>query len=245
MTTLTVILSVLTGVSAALTIAAKYRRSTWMEYSFKPLTTCLIIAIALLAADPVSTQYKALIVLGLVASLAGDVFLMLPDRFLPGLVSFLVAHLLYIAAFVTADYGTAPLWFIIPFVFYGALMLRILWAHLGTMADYGTAPLWFIIPFVFYGALMLRILWAHLGTMRGPVIVYMAVILLMGWMAANRWIETDQFSALLALVGAYFFIASDSVLAIERFRGTWRTAQFWVLSTYFVAQWLIALSVHR
>jgi len=213
MTTLTVILSVLTGVSAALTIAAKYRRSTWMEYSFKPLTTCLIIAIALLAADPVSTQYKALIVLGLVASLAGDVFLMLPDRFLPGLVSFLVAHLLYIAAFVTADYGTAPLWF--------------------------------IIPFVFYGALMLRILWAHLGTMRGPVIVYMAVILLMGWMAANRWIETDQFSALLALVGAYFFIASDSVLAIERFRGTWRTAQFWVLSTYFVAQWLIALSVHR
>ncbi len=213
MTTLTVILSVLTGVSAALTIAAKYRRSTWMEYSFKPLTTCLIIVIALLATDPVSTQYKALIVLGLVASLAGDVFLMLPDRFLPGLVSFLVAHLLYIAAFVTADYGTAPLWF--------------------------------IIPFVFYGALMLRILWAHLGTMRGPVIVYMAVILLMGWMAANRWIETDQFSALLALVGAYFFIASDSVLAIERFRGTWRTAQFWVLSTYFVAQWLIALSVHR
>jgi uncharacterized membrane protein YhhN len=38
-------------------------------------------------------------------------------------------------------------------------------------------------------------------------------------------------------------VASDSVLAVERFRGTFRSAPFWVLSTYFAAQWLIALSI--
>jgi uncharacterized membrane protein YhhN len=38
-------------------------------------------------------------------------------------------------------------------------------------------------------------------------------------------------------------VMSDSVLAVERFRGSWRSASFWVLTTYFAAQWLIAMSV--
>jgi uncharacterized membrane protein YhhN len=37
---------------------------------------------------------------GLVCSLAGDVFLMLDDLFVPGLASFLIGHLCYIAALV-------------------------------------------------------------------------------------------------------------------------------------------------
>lgn len=205
------LLSVAAALCAALTIAAQYRQSKRLEYVCKPLATASILLIALLADDPLTARYQVLIVLGLTASLAGDVFLMLPDRFLPGLVSFLVAHLFYIAAF--------------------------------TLEGDGTAPLWYLAPFVLYGVLMLRWLWPHLGSLRGPVIVYMAVILLMAWQAANRWIETRQDGTLLALAGAYLFVMSDSALAVERFRGAWRSAPFWVLSTYFAAQWLIALSV--
>ena len=207
-----ILLTLLAAISAALTIFANYRTSKRLEYVFKPLTMVWIILIALLANDPVSTAYRVLIVAGLLASLAGDVFLMLPsDRFVQGLVSFLIAHILYIIAF--------------------------------TVESGGTTPIWYIIPFVMYGAIMLRWLWPYLGPMQRPVIVYVCIILIMAWQAANRWLVTDETSALLALIGAYLFVTSDSVLAVEHFRGTWRSAPFWVLSTYFAAQWLIALSI--
>ena len=76
-----------------------------------------------------------------------------------------------------------------------------------------------------YGALMLRWLCQHLVALRG-VIVYVAVILLMAWQAANRWIETRQDGTLLALAGAYLFVTSDSALAVERFRVR-GVAPFW------------------
>lgn len=206
------VLTALAAVSAALTILSKTRGSTRGEYVFKPLTTLLIIGVALLADEPISSIYKALIVAGLVASLAGDVFLMLPDRFVPGLLSFLVAHVFYIIAF--------------------------------THESSGLAPIWYIMPFVAYGAVMLRWLWPHLGSMRVPVMIYMGAILIMAYQAANRWIETSQDGTLFALAGAYLFVASDSALAVNTFRGRFRGADFWVLSTYFAAQILIAWSVY-
>ena len=46
-----------------------------------------------------SPRFQHLLVTGLAFSLAGDVFLMLKGYFIPGLASFLVAHLCYIALF--------------------------------------------------------------------------------------------------------------------------------------------------
>lgn len=209
---LTAALSVLAALSAGVTIYAKYRPSARLEHVFKPLTMVWIILIALTGGDSTSTLYQGLIVLALASSLIGDVILMLPrDRFLYGLIAFLVAHLLYIAAFTT-EAGNA-------------------------------APLWTLVPFLAFGAIMLRWLWPYLGSARRPALIYVAVILIMAWQAANRWVTTDQQGALLAFVGAYLFVLSDSLLTVERFRGPWRSAPFWVLSTYFAAQWLIALSV--
>lgn len=211
---ITTVLSVAVALSAGMTIRAKYRESRPQEYIFKPLTTALIILIALTANDPISGRYQNLIVVGLVAALIGDVALMLPDQrwFMYGLLSFLGAHLMYIAAFNLERNGNAAWYYAVPFAVYGLVML-----------------IW---------------LWPHLGPMRAPVTLYVGVIMIMAWQAANRWlIGREADGTLLALVGAYLFVASDSVLAVERFRGTWRSAPFWVLSTYFTAQWLIALSV--
>ena len=91
--------------------------------------------------------------------------------------------------------------------------------------------------------MMLWRLWPTLGAMKIPVTVYIGVILIMAWQAANRWLETRDTAGALALFGAYLFVASDSVLAVDRFRGRIRYAPFWVLSTYFAAQLLIALSI--
>jgi uncharacterized membrane protein YhhN len=206
---LIVALTIMVVVSGTLHILAEYRGARGLVYVFKPLTVLLIIVIALQSPP---SLYKYLILAGLLFSLAGDISLMLPkDRFIPGLVSFLVAHLFYIAAF-TVD-GTRRV-----SVLAGLLLLA-------------------------YGGLMLRLLFPHLGKMKLPVIVYMLAILLMVWQAANRYVSTETGASLLAFAGACLFAASDSVLALARFRRAFRSAQLLILTTYFAAQWLIALSV--
>ena len=204
------ILTALAFSSAVLTIRAVYKRGRLSLYLFKPLTIIFIILIALESSHSTSAFYRYMIIAGLLFSLAGDVFLMLPqDSFIQGLISFLIAHLFYITAFTTES-GRA-------------------------------LSIWKAIPFLLYGGLMLRALSQNLGKMRLPVMIYMLVILMMGWTAASRLI-TGQDGSLLALAGALLFIASDSVLALDRFRGHFPSAQFIILSTYFAAQWLIALS---
>lgn len=70
-----------------------------VEYVCKPLTLALLVGAAL-ALDPVDPTVRSWFVAALVLSLAGDVFLMLPqDRFVPGLASFLLGHVAYIVGF--------------------------------------------------------------------------------------------------------------------------------------------------
>ena len=128
----TILLSGLAMVSAALYLRARYSGPRSQVYLFKPLTTGFILSIALLAPDPPSALYKWLAVGGLLFSLAGDIFLMLSgDYFVAGWAAFLIAHLVYIAAFVS-DGG--PYWSIWPLLVglaYGIVILRYLWPHLG------------------------------------------------------------------------------------------------------------------
>ncbi len=200
--------------SAVVHIRAEYRGPRYRVYVFKPLTMVFIILIAVLVKRPEDSLYKYAIIAGLLCSFAGDVFLMLPsDKFIPGLVSFLIAHLFYITAFVPRT---------------------------GVAFSY-----WPLAPFVLYGIVAFRILSPHLGKMRVPVIVYMLVILAMGWQGWERVIRTGQTGALLAAMGAVFFIISDTSLAVNRFRTQFKSAQLLTLGTYFAAQWLIALSVQQ
>ncbi|HJU53566.1 MAG TPA: lysoplasmalogenase [Pyrinomonadaceae bacterium] len=208
---LVAVLSILAFASAVLAILSAYQKRRLTHYLFKPLTVVLIILIAFQAKHATTPFYRQAIIAGLIFSLAGDIFLMLPeDRFIPGLVSFLFAHVFYIAAF-TRESG-------------------------------GALSFWTLVPFLLYGCLMLRVLWPHLGKLKLPVLIYMAVILAMGWTAAGRRLLTEQGGSLLAFLGAILFIASDSALALDKFRGRFRSAQLLILSTYFTAQWLIALS---
>ena len=204
-------LSLLVIVSALLHLRAEVYGPRRNIYLFKPLTMVFIILIALQTKHNVSPFYKYAIVGGLLFSLAGDIFLMLPtDRFIAGLVSFLLAHLFYIAAFTFED------------------------AHAPNFL--------YAIPFLVYGAVMLRILLPGLASMKAPVMIYMLVIIVMAWQALNRWAGTAEQGSALAFAGALLFVASDSLLAVNRFKKRIRGAQAFIMSTYFMAQWLIALS---
>lgn len=205
------ILVTLIAASTALTIVGSYRSRTLL-YVFKPATIGLIILLAWLTGGEQPNRYFWLIFTGLLFSAAGDVFLMLPkDRFVPGLVSFLIAHLLYIAAF------SAP-------------------------AGLFAAPL-LALPYLVGTGVLLAILLPKTGKLAVPVIVYSIALATMGWLAASRWQALQDDASFYAMIGAILFMVSDSVLAINRFARPFRAAEVILLSTYFAAQTLIALSV--
>ncbi len=199
------------AVSAALHLRADYRRAWRQIYIFKPLTTVLIIVLALTLSPHGSAVAKSLIVGGLIFSLAGDIFLMLPsDQFMAGLVSFLAAHLLYIAAFAAEGW------------------------HLTPVAA---------IPVIVVGAVLLRILLPRAGQMRIPITIYAAALLALLWQSLGRATAVGDAGAWLALAGATIFVASDATLAINRFVKPFRAAQLVIMSTYVLAQVLIAASI--
>ena len=118
--------------AAILAIRAYYldAERRWQAYVFKPLATLLVLALAL--SQPASVPaYRWALIGGLVFSTAGDVFLMLPrDRFIAGLVSFLIAHLFYIFAFsIGVPFGTAPLLWL-PFFAAGGVVVAVVWRGL-------------------------------------------------------------------------------------------------------------------
>jgi uncharacterized membrane protein YhhN len=89
--------SIILILSMAYLFAIKHNNQT-LIYILKPGTMLIIIFFAL-ASTP--STYAWWIIIGLLFSLLGDIFLMVPkDRFLYGLVSFLAAHVCYIIAFI-------------------------------------------------------------------------------------------------------------------------------------------------
>ena len=84
----------------------------------------------------------ALLIAALLLSWAGDV--LLESVFLPGLGAFAAAHLVYIALFAgPARTRRPPLWSAL-FVLWGAVLVPVLWPHLGAMA----------VPLVLYAVVL-------------------------------------------------------------------------------------------
>ncbi|UAL53407.1 MULTISPECIES: lysoplasmalogenase [Metabacillus] len=195
---------------AAYMAAIYYKKETWM-YALKPGTMLLIIGIALINFKAAGI-YGILVVSGLLFSLSGDVFLMLPaDRFLQGLSSFFIAHVLYTAAFISewAEGESNPLiWSVL--IVLALLFFRLLFK--GVKEKGGIA-------------------------MIAAVSLYITVITLMT--------GTSFFSGqVLIIAAALFFYLSDAVLAWDRFRSSLKYRDYLVMSTYFLAQLLFAVSVY-
>jgi uncharacterized membrane protein YhhN len=147
----------------------------------------------------------------LLGSLAGDVFLMFPGFFMPGLVAFLLAHLAYIAL-LRQD---APL-FASPRT----------WLGVGAVALLVCAVLW-------TGGLPVGL--------RAPVAAYVLVIAAMAALAIGRAQVLGNTAARLVALGAVCFMLSDTTLAINRFVAPLPHSAVWVLGSYCAAQCLIVM----
>lgn len=212
-------LLILIALSALFAILADVSSNKKRLYIFKPLTTILIIALALLSLVGTPPDFRFLVpmLLALLFSLGGDVSLMFDGEktFLLGLVSFLIAHIIYSLAFV----AITPM----------------------AMSDLFPAILLLVIAAAVYVFLL-----PGLGSMKIPVLVYSLIIIFMLSRALALLLrgQIDLVPALLVLVGSTLFYISDMILAIDKFRFKIRKNGWYILSTYFVAQALLALSLH-
>ncbi|HYG06082.1 MAG TPA: lysoplasmalogenase [Stenotrophomonas sp.] len=193
--------------------AASSEGARWLHYVCKPAATLVIIA---RAARGGAGAYRRWVLTGLWLSLVGDICLMLPmDAFVPGLAAFLLAHLAYVMALRRG-------------LRVGGLMVSV--------------PLLAV-----YAVGNLAGLWPHLpGDLRVPVVAYTVVLAGMAALALGRGLVPpagEQGRARLAGVGAVLFVASDSLLAWDRFAGPLPWAIVGVLGSYYAAQWCIAGSV--
>ena len=95
------VLEVLLIEAAALSTATGAENIVLLHRVFKPMAMLLAIAYVVQrnGATKAPARFDLLLLAGLTCSLIGDSFLMLPGFFIPGLASFLVAHLFYIAMF--------------------------------------------------------------------------------------------------------------------------------------------------
>jgi len=203
------------AVSATCAIVAAQRDDRPGFYLFKPLTTLIILVGAAWLIRPAPAPYRALVVVGLAFSLGGDILLMLPGgRMTGGVAAFLGAQLAYIAAFSLGNPVTLP---------------QLPW----------------LVPFVAFGGAVVADRWRALGKLRIPFVVYGLAVCAMAWRAAMRGqsplIPRQTF--LCGAVGACLFLVSDGVVALRRFGRSFPAAQPVELSTYWAAQFLIALSV--
>jgi alkenylglycerophosphocholine/alkenylglycerophosphoethanolamine hydrolase len=85
-----------------------------------------------------------------------------------------------------------------------------------------------------YGVIMGVVLFPHLGDMLIPVAVYLLIVLGMGISAA---LGTTNHS--LVVAGAALFILSDSFIAINRFLVPVPLSGLLIMTTYYMAQFLI------
>ncbi len=161
------------------------------------------------------TPLNRFVMAALLFSFLGDTLLMFSRYnnlfFMIGLATFLLAHLVYIIINMNAV----------------------------EEAGKGFRLQWQDIPFILFGLVIFSIVKKDLGEMYFPALGYTVIICIMSMTARKRWKRTNKISFWLVMSGALFFLASDSMLAINKFLEPIPQSSLLVMSTYLIAQFLI------
>lgn len=199
---------------AAVDWAAVHVQAKRLEYLAKPGCMVFLIAAAL-TLDPADDAARVALVVALVLSTLGDVFLMLPGRqpgtsgpnlFVAGLASFLLGHIAYVVGFILLGQE----------VFVGLVPVALLVALVGRPVVAGVRA-------------------SSEPELTIPVMAYIAVISAMVLVAFGT-------GDVRAAVGAALFAGSDSLIAWERFVTKRPWAPVTIIVTYHLAQALLVLS---
>ena len=182
----------------------------------KPLIIILLGGYFLSAVKFIADPLRKWVFSALFFSWIGDIMLMVQpgnDKFfLAGLIAFLLAHIFYI-------------------VFFHIIRIR---------ENIRSNWLLLLIVVIYYGTLS-SFLTSHLGDMKLPVRIYGAIISFMFMLAMHMLFIKNKSAGRLMMSGAFLFIISDSVLAINKFYMAYEWAGIIIILTYGLAQLFITM----
>ena len=166
--------------------------------------------------------YRRWISIGLIFSLGGDILLDIPEaqlanQFVFGLSSFLIGHLAYVVAYTSDTRRLAPVGLVVALACGGSMF----WVL--NSGPEGLGPLF--IPVALYALTITAMLWRAL--------------------ARSGVAGIPPVSIMLAAVGALLFVASDSMIGINRFVQPFEEAKYAIIITYWLGQFGIAASAMR
>lgn len=131
--------------------------------------------------------------------------------FIGGLVTFLLAHIVYVIMNIN-------------FVNDGLSKIVFRWPS---------------VIIVIYGLIVFSLLKPNLAELTIPVAIYISVICMMGITAFGRSGRSRDNDFRWVMAGAILFMASDSILAFNKFNAPIANASIWVMTTYLAAQLLL------
>jgi uncharacterized membrane protein YhhN len=172
-----------------------YKGWTKLEYLLKPSVMIFLLIWFISTSGGLNTPMVRWFALGLIFSLAGDIFLMLPkEQFIASLVAFLLAHVFYIIGFMPNLPPFTPL----------GLFFIIFIAAIGKEI---------------YGKISVGLAKQGKQSLQKPVLAYVIVIAVMLISALFTLFRADWtlIPALTVSLGAALFMLSDAILALNRF----------------------------
>ena len=197
---MTVVAWVLLGVAAAAAVidwVSVVRGSKPLEYFAKPATTIALLGVAL-AVDPAHHDVRVWFAAALVASLVGDVFLMVSgDRFVFGLGSFLVAQVLFTIGF-SLHAGTATE-YVVGVAIVSVLSTVLCSRFIRALRRAGRTEL--VVPVVCYMLAIAAMVASAIAS--GNVYAIVGALLFMAsdsWIAENRFVEEHRWGQLVIMV---------------------------------------------
>ncbi len=198
-------------------IGGHFEYNTLRDFS-KPLIVLSLLVYFGINGRGLKRSTYLLMLAALFFSWMGDILLkyeaVSSSFFVYGLIAFLTAHLLYCITFFKSWNNKASTSF---------------WVVL--------------LLLISYGLVLFFQLKDELGQLMAPVIIYVAAILLMAITAFRRMEMVNMNSFKLVFIGALLFIASDSILAINKFLNAVPYSHILVMGTYASAQYLITKGI--
>ena len=201
-------------------LAAVYLKNEMFVYVSKPIVVLSLILYFIFVTAGFKSRLTKMIIAALIFSWLGDILLMFEPKngnfFIFGLVAFLIAHVFYI--------------------FFYSKVRNVEQVRLKSGL--------IVLVAVYYSGLI-YLLYNYLGEMKIPVLIYGIVISTMFLFAIHMLFIKNKEAGKLMMMGALFFVASDSILAINKFYQPFEYAGILTMLTYGFAQLLITLGAVR
>lgn len=181
----------------------------------------LVPILILLVYKSENFKTKNILICALIFSWIGDVILIFADKgeiyFIIGLLFFLISHILYIILFSKQIAQNNCIKN--PIFIFSCIVVLV------------------------YLISMLTLLFPKLGSLKIPVSVYAITISVMLISVLKGFFSWRNPAKTIILLGAICFVKSDSLLAINKFHNPLTNASFWIMITYLIAQFCIAIGI--